>query len=405
MTGVCALLAGCSAAGSAGATATGSALATPSGQSAGGAPTTTTSATSAGPTPSSSPTSAQSCTQRLVGELTPAQQVGQLVWVAVTPQSDRSETDHLIQSLQIGGVLLLGHWNGATAVRKEVEHLQSLTAGSRLALVISTDQEGGLVQDLSGHGFSTIPRATEQGTLSPAALTAAAKTWGAQLRDAGVNLDLAPVAGTVPASLGTKNGPIGRYDREFSFDPAHNATMVAAFVTGMHQGGEATTVKHFPGLGRIVNNTDTSKTGITDPTTGPGDPYLAPFAAGIAAGTDAVMVGSAIYPRFDPDHHAVFSSAIITGLLRTTMGYDGLVVSDELGAAAAVSDTPMSRRAADFVAAGGDVTLIRPHEDVVPMVAGLLARLGSSRDFADQVRRAAQRAIALKTHLGLATCA
>ncbi len=144
----------------------------------------------------------------------------------------------------------------------------------------------------------------------------------------------------MPASLGTRNGPIGQYGRQFSDDPQRVADLVPAFVAGMHAGGVASTVKHFPGIGRITGNTDVTASGITDSRTTADDPYLEPFAAGIDADVDLVMVSSAIYSRLDPGTNAAFSKPIVTDLLRGRLGWKGVVITDDVGAARAVSTCP-----------------------------------------------------------------
>ena len=104
------------------------------------------------------------------------------------------------------------------------------------------------------------------------------------------------------------------------------------------------TVKHFPGIGRIVGNTDVTARGITDTRTTADDPYLEPFAAGIEADVDLVMVGSAIYSKLDPGTNAAFSKPIVTDLLRGRLGWKGVVITDDVGAAKAVSAVPVGQR-------------------------------------------------------------
>src|SRR5439155_22575051 len=128
-------------------------------------------------------------------------------------------------------------------------------------------------------GCDAIPSARRQGAIAPPTLRAQARRWGAQLRAAGVNLDLAPVMDTVPgASFAQSNPPIGQLDREFGFDPATVASHGSAFARGLADAGIDATLKHFPGLGRVTGNTDTTS-GVTDRITTRDDPYLAPFAA------------------------------------------------------------------------------------------------------------------------------
>lgn len=339
--------------------------------------------------------------------MTPAQRAGQLVWPALDASAGATGLDTTIGAHQLGGIFYLGGWSGSATVAAASRHVQTLATrvgGHRVGLFVAADQEGGQVQQLRGAGFDEMPSARAQDALTPAELTARSTGWAKQLASAGVNLNLAPVADTVPASLGTGNAPIGRWNREFSSDPSDNARMVAAFVKGMHTGGVGSTVKHFPGLGRIRENTDLSATGITDTVTTTRDPYLLPFASGIRAGTDVVMVGSAIYSRIDPSTNAVFSRTIVTGLLRKQMGYAGVVMSDDLGAAVAVSAVPVGSRATRFVAAGGDVILTAKPAAVSAMTAALTQRYGTDATFRAQVTASATRVVALKVTRGLASC-
>lgn len=346
------------------------------------------------------------CARRIVGTMSAAQQAGQLLWAGLGTGGSHS-LDPAIRDQHLGGVVLLGGWRGSATVAAAAAHVQSRATASatgRVRLFVTADQEGGQVQQLKGAGFPAMPSAHAQNASSAAQLTASSTGWARSLAAAGVNVNLAPVADTVPAALGTGNGPIGRYARQFSSDPADNARMVAAFVRGMHAGQVAATVKHFPGLGRIRENTDTSATGITDTTTTVDDAYLAPFASGIKAGADFVMVGSAIYARIDPGTHAVFSKPIITGLLRTKMGYAGVVVTDDVGAAKAVAAVPVGDRATRFIAAGGDIVLTAAPSTVPAMSRAITARMGSDKPFAAQVTAAATRVLRLKVARGLATC-
>jgi beta-N-acetylhexosaminidase len=172
----------------------------------------------------------------------------------------------------------------------------------------------------------------------------------------------------------------------------------------MRAGDVAATVKHFPGLGRITGNTDVTATGITDGTTTTDDPYLEPFESGIRAGADLVMVGSAIYSRIDPGTNAMFSRAVVTDLLRGRLGYDGVVITDDVGAAKAVAAVPTGERATRFVAAGGDIVLTARPSTVGAMHRALKAAIAADPGFAAKVQAAATRVVDLKVRMGLARC-
>ncbi|MFS0734078.1 glycoside hydrolase family 3 N-terminal domain-containing protein [Microbacterium sp. 1P10UB] len=363
-------------------------------------PTTAATATAR---PSLTPT--LSCAERIVAELTPAERAGQLIVAGLGSNEDVGLLDPLVASYHLSGVVLLSGWDGgAAAARAAADHLQSLAGDDTggLGLLVSADQEGGQIQQLRGPGFGDLPSGVEQGLLPVDALRQSARSWGAELAAAGVNLNLAPVADTVPADLGRGNPPIGGYGRQYSSDPVAAASSVRAFVEGMTEAGVATTVKHFPGLGRVTGNTDVTAEGTTDTVTGAGD--VGPFAAGIDAGAGVVMMSSAFYTQLDPASEAVFSRPIVTGLLRGQLGFDGVVMSDDIGVAAAVSSTAVEERATRFVAAGGDIALTADPAAVAPFHDSLLAAMTADPTFADRVEESATRVVRLKIDLGLATC-
>jgi beta-N-acetylhexosaminidase len=235
-------------------------------------------------------------------------------------------------------------------------------------------------------------------------LTALGTTLAAELRSAGVNVNLAPVADTVPPSMVQTNAPIGKYRRELGNDPAVVAAAVPVLVTAVQAGRVVAAIKHFPGLGRIIGNTDVTAVGITDSQATVDDPYLEPFRAGIAAGTGMVMVSSARYPKLDNANPAMFSRAIVTDLLRTRLGFDGVIITDDVGAAKAVAAIPVPDRAVRFLAAGGDLVLTASAAQVPSMIAAIKARAASDPAFAAEIEQSVRRVLALKARFGLLRC-
>jgi beta-N-acetylhexosaminidase len=255
------------------------------------------------------------------------------------------------------------------------------------------------VQLLQGPGFSPIHSAVVQGGLAPATLRRDAQTWGDQLRQVGVNVNLAPVLDTVPAGFGP-NPPIGDLEREYGHTPGRVAASGLAFARGMTDAGIDVTVKHFPGLGRVHGNTDLSS-GVQDTVTTRDDAYLAPFQAAIRDHVPFVMMSTAVYTRLDPSRPAAFSRAIVTGLLRNRLGFGGLVISDDVGNARQVSGYSVGQRAVEFVAAGGDVVLTVNAGQAATMTAALLAKAQHSAAFRRQVDAAALLVLQAKQAAGL----
>jgi beta-N-acetylhexosaminidase len=356
---------------------------------------------SASPTPSRTPQNMNACVAATVAGLSLAERAGQLLMIG-TPIADPPSLARTVAARHLGGVFLAGRSRRpAAALRQDIVALQR--SAPAVPLLVALDQEGGAVQTLQGPDFPPIPSASVQGGWSAATLRARTATEAGRLAAIGVTQNLAPVADTVPRGLGTANPPIGAFHRQFGSQPGAVAAAIRTVVPASQRAGVLTTLKHFPGLGRVRVNTDTS-TGSVDPATTVTDPDLEPFAAGIRAGSAAVMVSSASYPRLDRRAIAAFSEPIITGLLRGRLGFTGMVMSDDLGAAGAVAAVPVGQRAVRFIGAGGDLVLtIRP-EDGGPMADAVVAEAQQSPAFAARVADAAGHVIRAKYRLGVLRC-
>ena len=366
-------------------------------------PSAVTTSPSASPS-TASPSPSVSCAARVFGRLTEAQRVGQLFLVGVTDDIAGPQTTAALQRYHFGSLLLNPTSEGVTALAAATAHMQALGAAydGGVRMFIAANQEGGEVQHLTGPGFSTMPSALTQGTWSTATLRSAAAGWGRELRAAGVNFDLAPVMDVVPAGTAASNAPVGALDRQFGSTPAGNGAHGAAFVAGMASAGVATAAKHFPGLGRVTGNTDFTAD-VVDSVTTPDDPYLGSFRAAVAAGAPFVMVALATYTQIDKSQLAVFSPTVMK-LLRSSLGFGGAIMSDDLGDASAVQSIPAGSRAISFLTAGGDMITSQSLGPALTMAAAVMAKAASSSSFRAEVDAAAQRVLAAKQASGLLSC-
>jgi beta-glucosidase-like glycosyl hydrolase len=351
-----------------------------------------------------SPASASGPAQVLAG-LTLEQRVGQLFMVGGPATGVTAATRRAITDYHVGNAMLTGRSHrgiaSTAAVSRALQRLSTTAATGGVRLFVATDQEGGLVQVLNGPGFSDMPTALAQGRLSESSLRARAGTWGRQLRAAGVNVNLAPVLDTVPsARFAPRNPPIGAFDREYGFTTDRVGSRGTAFARGMQAAGVEAAIKHFPGLGRVTANTDTSA-GVTDRVTGPRDPYRRPFARSIAAGAPFVMMSSAYYARIDPRSPAVFSSKVIRGMLRTDLRFTGVVISDDLGNSRQVRRWSPGVRAVRFLRAGGDLVLTVNAATIPAMYRAVLAEARADTAFRRLVDQAALRVLTRKEAQGL----
>lgn len=336
----------------------------------------------------------------LLDALSPARLAGQLVWIGV-PAGTRPDAASFAET-GCGGLFLLGRWDSADDVRSVLEDARATAAATAgIAPLASVDQEGGQVRVLRGGAAEKTASAADLGAEGPDAVRAAYTTIGEDLASLGFAMALAPVADVVDPELGRANAPVGKVERGFGTDPETVGACVEAAVEGLAASGIASVVKHFPGLGRVRENTDFSADGITDETTSAEDPALTAFTRGVDAGAVGVMLASATYTAIDPDSPAMFSRAVVTDLLRDRLGFDGLAMTDDIGAAAAVADVPVGERATRFLAAGGDVVLTAD-PSLGPELAAAIADWAAASDAnAQRVRESVARLLDVKAGLDL----
>lgn len=328
------------------------------------------------------------------------EKIGQLVMVGVNLADPQPASISSVTDLHVGNVFLQNRSSAGTQPVLDLVHqLTEQPTSHDTPLFVGVDQEGGQVQTLTGPGFSTMPSALDQGAMSPADLHAAATTWGAELAAAGVNLNMAPVVDIPSEATADQNAPIGHYDREFGYTLETVGPHADAFATGMEASGVETAVKHFPGLGEVTGNTDTTAN-VTDTTTGPGSVQIDSFTHAIQRGTSMIMVSTAIYTQIDPSAPAAFSPVVVGQLLRNTLGFAGVVITDDVSAAEQVAAWSPGDRAVDAISAGCDIVLASKDPTVLPeMVQALTEKASSDPTFAGLVDEAVLRVLAAKRTL------
>lgn len=402
-------LAACTTPG-AGTASSGSAGAASSGASSSGtgSPTATQTPGHAGSTPASADAAspgtpaAETAAQERLDTLSLEQRVGQVLMMGVPATGATASDLGILQKNHVGNVFLKGRstvgLKGTAAAVKKIKATVSKKTTGGVGQFISTDQEGGKVQVLKGPGYSTIPAGLTQGSWDPKTLERRATGWGKELAQSGINVNLAPVADTVPASIGAANAPIGAFGREYGKTPGSAQAGSSAFAAGMESAGVAPVMKHYPGLGRVSRNTDVSH-GVTDTVTTREDATLEPFQAGIDDGADFIMLSSAYYSRIDAKNPAAFSDTVINKMLRDDQGFDGIVISDDMCDATQFRDWKYATRAKKFFDAGGTMMLCVNQAAIGPITAGLVAEAKADPDFKARIDEAALRVLKVKDGL------
>lgn len=323
--------------------------------------------------------------------------VGQVLMVGTPVDTVSPDAAAAIRDRGVGGLFLHGRSSsGVDATAALVAQFRDLAPEGDPRLWVATDQEGGEVQVLSGPGFDEMPYAIRQADLGPDALRTAAATWGGQLAAAGIDVNLAPVADIVTSSeTRLDNPPIGALGRQYGYDEQTVAAGAGAFADGMRGAGVLPTFKHFPGLGRVDANTDYTAE-VLDTVVSADSPDVDVYRELTASGPSLVMVGTARYQNIDPDNPAAFSSAVLD-LLRDRVGFDGVVITDDLSAAAAAEIVAPGDRAVEALSAGVDIVLASADPTVLPaMYDAVLARAQSDAGFAERVDESCGRVLTAK---------
>jgi beta-N-acetylhexosaminidase len=360
--------------------------------------------------PATAPTSASDqvsgqteSSDEFVDTLSLDDQVGQLFLLGFAG-STADGAEPALQELRAGGLMLLDNVESADAARALTQNLQTRAqANGLLPLLIATNHEGGRVQPIQD-GTTLLGSNFNVGQVEPRSLALATACsrgaiHAADLHGMGIHMNLAPVLDVHDNPLDTVIG-----DRSFGSDPQRVAELGAAYVEGLQSGGVLAVGKHFPGhgsanvdshLGLPVVNHDRSWLDTHE---------LVPFRAAIQAGVAGIMVGHLSFPLVDPvpGRPASLSRVFVDGLLRGDLRYTGLVLTDDLGAMRAITDTNSPGESAiQAIAAGADVlTVVGALDRQRRMVEAVHDAIGT-RISAERLKQSVSRVITAKRQANL----
>jgi beta-N-acetylhexosaminidase len=317
-----------------------------------------------------------------VDRLTLRQQVGQVTISSFDGTVRPEYIRRRLRARETAGVILFGRNGGDRAHwRRLSRSLQEAGHGRALIMV---DQEGGEVRTVDHAG----PWQPQPFQGPPAAVRRVARAAGRRLRASGINVNLAPVADLARAGSVMAT-------RSFPGDERQVAARTRASVRGLRDGGVAATAKHFPGLGAATVNTDDGPSTIRTPVARD----LVPFRAAVEEGVPLVMLSHASYPALDSRNIASQSRAVTTGLLRRKLGFQGVIVTDSLEAAAVLARSGTADAAERSIRAGADLILMTGSASWNDVYPRLLAEARGDPGLRKLIRAAAARVLALKRSL------
>jgi beta-N-acetylhexosaminidase len=353
-----------------------------------------TGAASASPSPSPSPTAAWNLDE----------DVGSIMVLSWTASTPFSQVQHFLAADRIGGVLLFASNFGGTpqGLRKLDDQLQAVASGECLShpLITMLDQEGGDVTNVKA-AFAPPWQAT-MAAGGAAHVHDLEQTNAAGLRAAGVALDLAPVADVRTNPLDAVIGA-----RSFGSSTASVAPLVAAAVSGLHDGGVGATIKHFPGLGGAAGDPHVAIPTDNETAAHWAAVQLPSFQAGVAAGADAVMVTAVYTPNLGAKNVPALFSPQVVGLIRSQLGFNGVIITDSLSMGGIGAKWPLPQAAVLSLAAGNDMILLSngSPEYEASAIAAVKNAVRSGRLSWAQIHASAQRVNALRDRWGTAPAA
>ncbi len=276
---------------------------------------------------------------------------GERLVVGLNGTSVGTELRATIREGRIAGVVLFaGNFPSRAAGRRLIARLQAIPRPPKLRspLLVMVDQEGGQVKRLSG---APTASARTMGARGAAFSAQQGRRTAANLRDVGVNVDLAPVL-----DVGRPGGVIAETERSFGSTAARVTATAIPFAKALQAGGIASTGKHFPGFGAATENTDFSAERIELSKRELRSVDEKPYRAFVAAGGKLAMLSTAIYPAFSEDP-AAFTRAIATGELRDRLGFEGVTITDALETPAVEHFGSPAEAAVAGARAGADLLL------------------------------------------------
>jgi len=275
------------------------------------------------------------------------------------------EIARLAEQGLIGGVYVTRHnIRGRTveALRAEIAALQDKRRVAGLPpLVVAADQEGGIVDHLAPP-LTKVPALASLAGLAPDDQQAKAEEFGRihgrELAGLGVNLNLAPVLDLKPPPRRNRldfHTLIGQ--RAIATDPAVVSTIASAYVSGLEESGVGATLKHFPGIGRVHDDTHHFSANLDTPVTELEATDWLPFRQVLSHSRSALMVGHVTLTAVDPDRAASHSKRVVQGILRDTWSYQGVVMTDDL-VMGAIYQNDVCKAVVEAINAGVDLLLV-----------------------------------------------
>ena len=327
---------------------------------------------------------------KLVANMSDADKVGQLLMIGIHGKTLNDDAKFMLNEYRVGGIILFDrNMESKDQVKSLITDINKTGKSAGLTpLFIGIDQEGGAVARMEDQ-LIKVPPAEALGKEPIEQAVSLAKQSGTELKDLGFNINFAPVA-----DLGLT------YGRSFSTNPDEAVRYASAVGKAYDEAGLWYSYKHFPGIGKtdVDLHADTSVVPVSKETLLNADTKVfVDLIKQSKPNTYAIMVSHAMYPQIDADHPSSLSKAIITDWLRKDMGYNGVVVTDDMDMGALAKHYTFGDMAVQSILAGSDILLVcHEYEHMQEAYNGLMKAVKDGRISKERLDESVKRILLMK---------
>ena len=327
---------------------------------------------------------------KLVANMSDADKVGQLLMIGIHGKTLNDDAKFMLNEYRVGGIILFDrNMESKDQVKSLITDINKTGKSAGLTpLFIGIDQEGGAVARMEDQ-LIKVPPAEELGKEPIEQAVSLAKQSGTELKDLGFNINFAPVA-----DLGLT------YGRSFSTNPDDVVRYASAVGKAYDEAGLWYSYKHFPGIGKtdVDLHADTSVVPVSKETLLNEDTKVfVDLIKQSKPNTYAIMVSHAMYPQIDADHPSSLSKVIITNWLRKDMGYNGVVVTDDMDMGALAKHYTFGDMAVQSILAGSDILLVcHEYEHMQEAYNGLMKAVKDGRISKERLDESVKRILLMK---------
>lgn len=327
---------------------------------------------------------------KLVANMSDADKVGQLLMIGIHGTTLNDDAKFMLNEYRVGGIILFDrNMESKDQVKTLITDINKAGKSAGLTpLFLGIDQEGGAVARMDDK-LIKVPPAEEVGKMPVEQAVSLAKQSGTELKDLGFNINFAPVA-----DLGLT------YGRSFSTNPDEVVRYAGAVGKAYDEAGLWYSYKHFPGIGKtdVDLHADTSIVPVSKETLLSEDTKVfIDLIKQSKPNTYTIMVSHAMYPQIDPDYPASLSKAIITDWLRKDLGYNGVVVTDDMDMGALANHYTFGDMAVQSILAGSDILLVcHEYEHMQEAYNGLMKAVKDGRISKERLDESVKRILLMK---------